>query len=869
MPVYLFNPAYDRIIGAGWVNNPFTADTWDKVNGGPGLDNESVDHTAFSYGHNGTTFEVAFPDVTPTADAMAHFGTPRVYAVRLAMRASMIEAGARMQVYLAIFGSFGSGIPAVPVDSSIVYVPGSPSVQTIAGAGFLEYIEAYRTPWSLHKNDGTDWTAADLNSSVAQIAGWGQLRFYEVWLEVDMQLSPFVMAGEPHYPNQKIGQFQPISWRFNNAGNGVQKKYQVRIFTAAQYAAGGAGVNTWTKTCTLDSQIVESSKGYHDFGSKVGSKFIQGIADGTWTVAIRAAKDWKGGDWWSPDYVQTFIVGSPGTVTITNPSSSSVLYGISRPAFTLTTTVASGDERQSEWRVYAKPTAGFPSDFDPDLTDLEPAWSGFAGGSANTLRPDLEDSLRNGLYRIYARVQEVDFNDWTPWASCDFEVGVTSQPPPTLVITPDPANARMAYELDFMYSSNAWDMRAIYLTRTSQDNEPTPVRLATPDTAHGLLPDSHYFSGAAFTNLAKANSSSLHPGIALDIAVEVRPPDWTSHATTTVAARWNDFTVDFRSWLFILRSDNKLELRWSTNGLSGTVVTQVSTVALPAIPNGDFRWLRAKLSYGSPYNLTFQYSSDGNTWTTLGSVIVGAGATSIFNSTTNGYLEFGSHDNGLAGYAPLFFRGYRQRASIDDTVDTLAFKAYGSLKPIGQGVNVNGAGTVYHFHIEDYDQEIPFNKSTTYSAYYKSYDEADDEYAWSDSVTSSPYTMAKNETWLRVIDDPSLSRRVLSADSWQQIESGNVRSSSRALGRTMPIVQRGVGRGDTFNFGFTVIGEDNNENLVNALDSGSKLLLTTPKRQWYCEVIGAYNTKSRIYDSRYGDEDTRFVQVPFIEVEPY
>lgn len=868
MPIYVFNPAFDRVIQSGWIQDPFSGPFYDKLDEGPGWDAARVGHYPHSSGFDGNLFEVAFPDVTPTADALSFFGNVRVYGARIAIRSSLQEANSWITAKLAIFGSFGSGIPGVPVDNSIIQVPGTPSEQTIAGPGFLEGVETFHTNWSLRKNDGTDWTPADLNSAVAQIAASGLSYIYTVWLDVDMQLQPVTMAGNPHYPNQKLGMWQPISWRFNNAGNGVQKKYQVRVFTAAQYAAGGAGVNTWTKACSYDSGIVDSSKGFHDFTTKRGAKLIRGIADGTWTVAIHTAKDWKGGDWWSGDYVQTMVVGVPGTVTITAPTLNQVLT-VSTPIFTCTSTVPSADIRGSLWRVYAEPVGGFPSDFDPDLTDQEVHWYGeLDGPPANSIEIDLNGSLPNGNYRLYVRFQEVNFGDWTNWVYQPFSVNQTQQTAPALTVTPDATNGKVAYVLDWKPDDNLHDVQTISLTRQSVDNEDTLVRLATPDLDDGLLNDSIYIPGANFHNIYKANNTSLHVAN-LDVTAQVRPPDWASHATIALGSRWNVLSGNYRSWLFLLRSDNKLELRWSTDGASGTAVTQVSTVALPAFTNGDFRYLRAKLNVASNYTVTFQYSSDGSTWTTLGSVITGVGATSIFNSTSNQFLEIGSSNSGLADYGPIYVREWRLRTGIDASTNVVSIRAHDNLGALEDSMLINGTGTVHHFHIEGEDWEIPFNKSTVYVAQYKTRFETNNEYVWSNTTSSSPLTISKNQTWLVPVDSPALSRRVLTADGYHQYESTKIRSSSRALGRSLPIVQKAAGRGDEFSMGFTVIGETPNEDLLEILESDSKLLLKTPKRSWYVEISGPYSVKSRIYDARYGDEDTRVVEVPFVEVGAY
>lgn len=865
MPIYTFVPAYDRLFQAGWVINPFVGLIWEKLDEGPGWDAESIDHNAFSFGNNDTIFEVAFPDVTPTADALSHFGVPRIYGAQLLMRSSQIEASSFNTCKLAIFGSFGSGIPATPVDNSVIDTRGSPSEQTIAGPGFLEAVGAYRTPMSLHKNDGTDWTAADLNSAVAQVSARGQTRVYTIWLDVDIRLQPVTMAGVPAYPNQRVGMWQPISWRFNNAGDGIQKKYQVRIFTPAQWAAGGAGVGTDTKACQYDSGIVLSSKGYHDFTQRLGARRIRGVADGTYYAAIRTAKDWKGGDWWSEFWVSTMVIAVPGTVDITSPTLDAVLT-TARPTFTATTTVATADIKGSEWVVFETPAGGFPEDFDPEITDLEPAWRGRVDGNALQARVDKEFSLNEGFYRLYVRFQEVDFSDWTDWVWEQFSVDIYRQAAPTLTMTPDYVNGKVGYVLDWKADANNYEAYEAHLIRKTDGLPDVRVRLDTPDRDHGLLNDSYFIPGTAFHNIYKANSTSYQV-TNLDISTEVRPPDWASHPTTAIAARWDGFAGNWRSWLFLLRSDNKLELRWSTDGIASN--TQVSSVALPSIPTGEFRWLRAQLNVASNYTVTFQYSSDGTSWTTLGTVFTGVGATSIFDTTSNKFIEVGSYDSGLSGLGPIYVREWRLRTGINALTNKIYFKAHDNLGTLGDSMLINGAGVVFHWHIAGDDWEIPFNKETTYEFKVRYLFENEDAWTWSLSSTAGPYTISKDQTWLVACDDPSLSRRVLTGAGYQSYDSAKVRSAGRAIGREMPIVQKSVGKGDTFTFGFTLIGEQAIEDFLAIIESGSKLVLKTPKRSWYVEVGGAYATRSRIYDSRSGDEDTRTVEVPFVEVGAY
>jgi hypothetical protein len=119
--------------------------------------------------------------------------------------------------------------------------------------------------------------------------------------------------------------------------------------------------------------------------------------------------------------------------------------------------------------------------------------------------------------------------------------------------------------------------------------------------------------------------------------------DWTPSATQLILSKLNN-TGDQRSYTVNIRTTGVVRLSWSTDG-AGTVNAD-STVA-PTVADGAALWVRATLDVdngASGYDVKFFTSSDGVTWTQLGTTVTGVGVTSIFASTTAVRLgqDFGS-----------------------------------------------------------------------------------------------------------------------------------------------------------------------------------------------------------------------------------
>lgn len=137
------------------------------------------------------------------------------------------------------------------------------------------------------------------------------------------------------------------------------------------------------------------------------------------------------------------------------------------------------------------------------------------------------------------------------------------------------------------------------------------------------------------TTVPNAAPLQITGSMTLDIKVG---PTWTG--TTTLLAKWATSQFGYK---FALAGAGKLALWLSSNGTSATGTVYTSTVALPTTTPGFVQWVRASWTAGASGKVQFYYSSDGVTWTQLGTDVA-ATLTSTFNSTAQ--VEIGSDTNG-------------------------------------------------------------------------------------------------------------------------------------------------------------------------------------------------------------------------------
>jgi hypothetical protein len=119
---------------------------------------------------------------------------------------------------------------------------------------------------------------------------------------------------------------------------------------------------------------------------------------------------------------------------------------------------------------------------------------------------------------------------------------------------------------------------------------------------------------------------------------------WIPTGDSTFIAKWNS-SGDQRSFWFGYNNTGLLKYEWSPDGTNGAVTTKVSSVASGFFDDSRrFVGVTHDVDNGAAGNdIKFWTSTDGETWTQLGSTQTTAGTTSIFDSTAR--LTVGAYEN--------------------------------------------------------------------------------------------------------------------------------------------------------------------------------------------------------------------------------
>lgn len=158
------------------------------------------------------------------------------------------------------------------------------------------------------------------------------------------------------------------------------------------------------------------------------------------------------------------------------------------------------------------------------------------------------------------------------------------------------------------------------------------------------------------------NSDSLDVTGDIDLIAYVAPDSWRPASNYYVIARYD--VADFSYALLINNTGGQLVMQWSPDG--STNMNDLSTVSPTAAANQGL-WIRATLDvdngaggHTSRFYVSNQPPDTARsrlTWGNLGSPVVTAGTTSIYNGSGN--LEIGSRNEGLSEqFAGKIYRGY-------------------------------------------------------------------------------------------------------------------------------------------------------------------------------------------------------------------
>lgn len=120
----------------------------------------------------------------------------------------------------------------------------------------------------------------------------------------------------------------------------------------------------------------------------------------------------------------------------------------------------------------------------------------------------------------------------------------------------------------------------------------------------------------------------------MDIRMHVAATDWTPAPFGQIpASQWGN--SGNQGWTIGIGATGTLIFNFTTNG--STLKTRTSTASV-SFTNGTFGWIRVTFvgdNGAGGHTVTFYTSEDAVTWTQLGSAVVTAGTTTVFNSTAD------------------------------------------------------------------------------------------------------------------------------------------------------------------------------------------------------------------------------------------
>lgn len=175
----------------------------------------------------------------------------------------------------------------------------------------------------------------------------------------------------------------------------------------------------------------------------------------------------------------------------------------------------------------------------------------------------------------------------------------------------------------------------------------------------------------------------------IDLRMNLTMASWTPTETSLYAliGKWGDITA--RSCQFWLKNDGTMRFQWATT--DGTTFSKSgdSTAAVP-FTAGSRGWVRVTLDVDNGaggYNLKFWTSTDGATWTQLGTTITATGITQIWGANDNSNWAIGSANGGSSLPSGTLIHEVQIRRGISGAI----------LLPILPELWDNGVGTYQPF----------------------------------------------------------------------------------------------------------------------------------------------------------------------------
>jgi len=238
-----------------------------------------------------TTFFSKSTSIVGQASALLDFGTTtitasqRVKRVRIRARVLTPTAAGRINVYL------GSRADNQNYFHSALAIRGLNSTTTFTG------------PFQTSAPNGEDWSQTTIDGLRAKVTEYNDTgvlgSIFELYIDVDISAKPTVTVSAPT-GTITTSAAPDVTWAYADTDNETQAYYQIKVFTAAQYGAGG--FSALTSTATYDSGQIASS----DQTAVVGDLLL----NGTYRAYVRVAKSVNGAPFFSDYAFSGFVLNN-------------------------------------------------------------------------------------------------------------------------------------------------------------------------------------------------------------------------------------------------------------------------------------------------------------------------------------------------------------------------------------------------------------------------------------------------------------------------------------------------------------------------------------------------------------------------------
>jgi hypothetical protein len=304
-----------------------------------------------------------------------------------------------------------------------------------------------------------------------------------------------------------------------------------------------------------------------------------------------------------------------------------------------------------------------------------------------------------------------------------------------------------------------------------------------------------YLPGATFNSLSVPDEDALDITGDIDIRAYVALDDWTPSATARIVnKRLNTAEI---SYALTVQTSGVLSLSWSTDGTSGTVLFENSTVA-PTVSDGSALWIRTTLDVDNGsggYDVKFYTSDDGSTWTQLGSTVTGGSTTSIYSGSEPVRVGMqGTNNFPLAAkvYRAQVFNGIDGTTVLDVDTSVISSGAATSFPALtGQTVTINRSASgrksvavvspVWLFGTDDY-MEVADNALLNFGA-------SDDFTVL--AVVRSWATPSSNGTYIGKVDASGAGWRIRQSGTGFSVTSINT-DGTNSTSATGPTISSGL-----------------------------------------------------------------------------